>query len=98
MKEYLLQCGVPSDRILTEPESRNTMENIRNSMLLMDPETDRVGIVTNNFHLYRACAIARKAGIRNVSGIAASSTPLFLPNNMLREFLGVVKDKAEGNI
>jgi len=33
-----------------------------------------------------------------VYGIAAPSTPLYLPNNMLREVLGVVKDKAAGNI
>ena len=98
MLEYLMEKGIPGDRILTEPASRNTLENIRNSMALLDPDRDRVGIVTNNFHLYRGCAIARKAGIRHVSGLAAPSKLLYLPNNMLREFFGVVKDRLAGNI
>lgn len=98
MRDYLLKKGVPAERILMEPESRNTLENIQNSMQMIDPEADRVGIVTNNFHLFRGCAIAKKAGIRHVSGIAAPSKLLYLPNNMLREFFGVVKDALKRNI
>lgn len=98
MQQYLLEKGIPAERILTETESRSTLENIQNSMRLFDPETDRVGIVTNNFHVYRGCAIARKAGIRNVCGIAAPARALYLPNNMLREFFGVVKDVLKGNM
>ena len=98
MKEYLTGKGIPEKRILAETESRNTLENIRNSMWMFDPETDRVGIVTNNFHLYRGCSIAEKAGIRHVSGIAAPSRLLYLPNNLLREFFGVIKDRISGNI
>ena len=42
--------------------------------------------------------IAEKAGIRNVYGIAAPSKILYLPNNMFREFFGVVKDILRGNM
>ena len=98
MQRYLLEKGIPAERILQEAESRSTLENIENSMKLLDPETDRVGIVTNNFHVYRGCAIARRAGIRHVCGIAAPSRALFLPNNMFREFFGVVKDVLKGNM
>ena len=98
MQRYLLEKGIPAERIVMETKSRNTLENIRNSMDMLDPETDRVGIVTNNFHLYRGCAIARKAGIRYVSGIAAPSKALFLPNNLFREFFGVAKDVLKGNM
>ena len=98
MHRYLLAKGIPAERILLEAKSRSTLENIQNSMKMLDPETNRVGIVTNNFHLYRGCAIAGKAGIRHVSGIAAPSKVLFLPNNMFREFFGVVKDVLKGNM
>ena len=57
-----------------------------------------MGIVTNNFHLFRGMRIARKAGIVNVCGIAADSNPLYLPNNMVRESLGLAKDFLAGNI
>ena len=50
-----------------------------------------VGIITNDFHLFRAKQIARKYGLDNVCGIAAKSTPVYLPNNMLREFLAEIK-------
>ena len=98
MKEYLIRQGIGPERILTESESENTKENMIYSQQFFDPEQDRVGIVTNNFHVYRACALARKSGIRHVSGVPADSTALYLPNNMLREFMGVMKDYACGNI
>ena len=98
MRDYLVAKGIAEERILTEAESASTLENIQNSMKLLDPETDSVGIVTNDFHLYRGTGIARKAGIRHVSGIAAPSLPLYFPNNMLREFFGVVKDTLKGNM
>ena len=64
----------------------------------MDGAAPRVGIVTNDFHVYRALCVARKAGLANCCGIAAYSTPSFLPNNLLRESLGIVKDFVAGNI
>ncbi len=98
MKAYLIGKGISDRRILMEAESHTTKENIRNSMTLLDPESDRVGIVTNNFHLYRGCGIARKSGISHVCGICAESKPLYLANNLLREFFGVVKDKLAGDL
>ena len=96
MQKYLVSCGVPEDRILLEEKAENTEQNIRYSLPFFDPEENTVGIVTNDFHVYRGTMIAKKAGIRHVSGIAAGSNPLYLPNNMLREFFGVVKDTLKG--
>ncbi|MDO4619335.1 MAG: YdcF family protein [Lachnospiraceae bacterium] len=98
MKNYLVEKGIAEERILMEDRSRNTIENIRFSMKLFDPEKDTVGIVTNNFHIYRSVSIAKKQGLGKVSGIAAKSTPYYLPTNLLREFFGVVKDKIKGNM
>ena len=59
---------------------------------------DRVAIVTNDYHLFRGMAIARKQGIAHVSGIAAGATPWYLPNNMARESFGLAKDFVFGNL
>ncbi len=98
MQEYLIKKGIDKERIRIEYESRNTIENISNSLKLYDIKDKKVGIVTNNFHLYRAVAIAKKQGIKNVYGISAYSTPYYLPNNALRETVGILKDTLFGNM
>lgn len=57
-----------------------------------------VGIVTNNFHVFRAVQIAKVQGLERVCGIAADSDALYLPNNVLRECCGVLKDWIMKNI
>lgn len=98
MKEYLMNAGIAEERILTEPLSKNTYENLVFSSKLMDSANSRVVIVTNNFHVFRALQIAKKQGYGNVDGLAASSATNFLPNNLLREFVGVLKDFLVGNM
>jgi len=56
-----------------------------------------VGLVTNGFHLYRACAEARKAGFSLVVGIGAGNGPPgLLPYHMAREFMTIVNDTMQG--
>ena len=97
MKKYLVNKGIEEERIILEDTSRNTYENINNSAQFINKES-KVAIVTNNFHLFRAMTIAKKAGFKNVYGITAHSSPLYLPNNMLREFIGILKDFVFGNL
>lgn len=98
MRQYLVDIGIDGERILMEDRSTNTMENLVFSSNLLDKQSDRVVIVTNNFHMFRALQIAEKQGYARVEGLAASSVVSFLPNNLLREFLGVVKDFFVGNM
>ena len=98
MSEYLLKNGIDKSRIILENESRNTVENIKYSKLLMEESYESVGIVTNNFHVFRAVQIAKAQGLNGVCGIAAQSNLLYLPNNGLRECLGILKDWVMGNI
>lgn len=98
MAEYLLEKGIEENRILLEDESRNTVENIKNSKRLIKEPYHGVGIVTNNFHMFRAVQIAKVQGLQNVSGIAADSNVLYLPNNVLRECCGILKDWIFKNI
>ncbi len=98
MAKYLIEHGISAERILLEDQSTNTVENVRYSQRLMETTYKSVGIVTNNFHLYRAVEIAKKQGLQGVCGIAAKSTPLYLPNNLLRECIGVMKDWVMGHL
>ena len=98
MRQYLVNSGISDERILVEDSSTNTMENLVFSGRLLDKSSDRVVIVTNNFHMFRALQIAQKQGYENVEGLAASSVMALLPNNLFREFLGVMKDFLVGNL
>ena len=90
MAEYLMGQGISEDRILLEQESKTTQQNIEYSRKLME-EGASVGLVTNNFHMYRALRIAKKQGLTDVCGIVADSTNLYLPSNLFREFFAMVK-------
>ncbi len=104
MKRWLVDRGIDGGRILEEGRSRDTSENIRFSMEVLQEEIGRdpaaltIGIVTNDFHVFRGTAIAKKLGLPNACGIAAHSNPYYLPQNMLREFFGVLKDLLAGNM
>ncbi len=98
MRQYLVDAGISDERILTEDRSTNTAENLAFSGRLLDASGDRVVIVTNNFHMFRALKIAEKQGYKNTEGLAASAVAGLVPNNLLREFLGVVKDFVMGNL
>ena len=98
MRGWFLDAGIESERILTEKESVNTYENIIFSGELFDRAEERVVLVTSNFHVFRAVQIAQKQGYAHVEGLAANSYAAMLPNNMLREFFGVVKDFIVGNL
>ena len=98
MADYLIGKGITADRIIIENRSTTTTENMKNAAELFDTTNSTTAIVTNNFHLFRSMRIAKKQGIKNVSGIAADSTLLYLPNNLLREFCGICKDFLFGNM
>lgn len=98
MYDYLVEKGISRDRIIREDQSKNTFQNLTFSAQYLDREKERVGVVSNNFHIFRAVRIARKAGYEQVYGIAARGEPFLQCNNMMREFFGVMKDWAVGNI
>lgn len=97
MYDYLVGAGIAPDRILLEEASRNTRENLEYSGRLLNRQENTVVLVTNNFHMFRALRLADGAGYEHVQGLSASAYPWTLPNNLLREFMGVVKDFMVGH-
>lgn len=91
MSDYLIKKGIKKERIILEDKSTTTKENLQYSSKYFDKNNDTIGIVTNNFHLFRATYIAKKLELKNLYGIASKSRIKNLPNNLLREFFAVLK-------
>ncbi len=91
MAGYLMEHGIEKERIRLENTSTTTWENLKFSAVIIGDLTKPVAVVTNNFHLYRALKIGRRAGYQNLQGIAARSNSLFQVNYMVREFFAVLK-------
>ncbi len=64
MKNYLTHKGISPERIILEDKATNTIENIKNSMrLLENTEWDALAVVTTNFHLPRAEYLCSRLGV-----------------------------------
>ncbi|MCD8370065.1 MAG: YdcF family protein [Clostridiales bacterium] len=105
MRDYLLAAGVSEERLILEEQARNTAENLKYSKEILDqkmggadPDYERVGILTSNFHLFRARRIAAKLGMENVQGIASGSDPVLLVHFCVRDGIAILKDRVLGNL
>ena len=90
MRRYALEKGIPDEHILVESASTSTLENMRFSRELMDEDfgegSYRCIFLTNNYHVFRAGIIARKAGLR-IDGIGSKTALYYLFNAVLREYI-----------
>jgi uncharacterized SAM-binding protein YcdF (DUF218 family) len=98
IRNELSKRGIEKDRILIEDRSTATAENIAFSKMMMDDPNASVGLITNNYHVFRAERIARAAGLENVHGIAAEYTGYTLFHYMIREAVCIVVDFLRGNL
>jgi uncharacterized SAM-binding protein YcdF (DUF218 family) len=98
MERYLLQRGVPQERIIKEEASTSTYENLVFSKAILDNRFSRpykTVIVTNAFHMYRAGFLAKRVGVdaaRYHAGMLWRSVPV----NYSRECLAVLKTWVAG--
>ncbi len=97
MYNVLVSRGIDKDRLLLEDASTNTNENIRFSLELMEDDAS-FGVVTNNFHVFRAVKIAETVSNRDVSGISARYRDALWLHYMARESVGIFKDTLLGNM
>lgn len=97
MQRELIAAGIAPERIFMEDQSTSTAENMAFSKKWIDPD-DSVGLVTNNFHVFRSVKIAEKAGYTNVSGLAAEYTGPTLPHYMVREAICLIVEFVRGTI
>ena len=91
MRDYLMENGVPQESILMDDTSVNTRQNIRNAAeLLKEYDAQRVLIVTSDYHLPRAMALAQDEGL-DATGIGAKTLPQYWLKNYGREGLSWIK-------
>ncbi len=86
MRDYLVSLGVPPEQVRTDTVSASTRENIRMAGDLLPEGASRVLVVTSDYHLPRALAIARDAGLE-AQGIGAPTLPEWWIKNHFREVL-----------
>ena len=92
MKQYLMERGVPERNIMTDPNSFNTNQNLKNaSALLKDLSGIRkVLIVTSDYHVPRSLALARDLGF-DAAGMGSPCKPEYWLKNHAREVLAWCK-------
>lgn len=89
--DTLTVLGIDRNRILLEDKSESTRENLSFSYAMIKPEAACV-VVTNGFHMYRTLKLAENIGITHISGLAATSEPILLPNYYVREFFALIQN------
>lgn len=101
MKRYLMEQGIPEERILKEDKSVNTFQNIKFSKAVIrehcKEEDVKVAFATTNYHVFRGYILSKKNGL-NAKGISAKTKWYFFPNAFLREFVGLLVDRYKTHI
>ena len=98
IRDELVRRGVDPSRIRMEDRSTDTRENMLYSKALIGRDDAAVGIVTNNFHIWRSLRLARRAGFTNVHGIAAEYTGPTLLHFMVREAVAIAAAFLRGRL
>ena len=98
MYEYLCKAGVDAGRLRKEDRSTTTWENLKFSNELLPLHTEPVGIISNDFHIYRAVQMARRQGYEDVCGIPSPSDAVMQPHYVLREAFAVLAATARGKM
>ena len=91
MSRYLEQkYHIARDQMILEDKSTSTELNLKNSKPLLEQHhftlDQPIAIVTSDFHIPRAVAIAKKQGYTQVYGVAAETPLATRYNAWLREY------------
>ena len=85
--------GIEESRIWMEDKATNTRENIRFSLDLIEEKTglrpEQIGLVSSEYHLYRAGLLARAENITSYGIPARTSWVTLRINYFLREIVAV---------
>lgn len=93
MYNTLVSWNVSEDRIWMEDQSTNTLENLSNSLDVIEARTgvrpEKIGLISSEYHLFRAGEFAKDAGVTPVGIPAVTRNPLLRFNYYLREIVAV---------
>ena len=95
MFNELTARGIPARRLWLEDRSTSTWENLSYSMALIEEKTGArpscVGIISNEFHMFRAGLMAKEMDLEMVGIPAKTSWVSLRINYFVREIVGVWK-------
>jgi uncharacterized SAM-binding protein YcdF (DUF218 family) len=99
MAAYLIEHGIPEDKILLEDTSTTTLENLKNSKAIIEAQEGRkyTVLVTSNYHVYRALRYCRKIGLK-CTGVGSRVAPYYWPSALIREYIAVHAEKKHALI
>ena len=99
MRDYLLDQGIDPTRIHTETRSTSTEENLRFSKQIIAEHglSERIVLVTNHYHSYRAGLHAEAEGFETVFHVGAPPIWYLLVQSWTREWLGICHLWVFGN-
>ena len=96
MRGWLLERGVPPEDVIAETASFNTRENRAYARAIMQERgLSQALVVTSDYHVARALALCRQAGIE-ATGKGSPSKPEYFIKNHIREGLSWIKLWLEG--
>ena len=99
-KEYLINQGLEADRILIEPNARDTIQNFQYSCKVLSeyyncPQSQILNsdvlIVTSFFHLARSQRLARRMGFTRTTGLGSRTPAIKLLDAYSREICAYIK-------
>jgi len=100
MQTWLTAQGVAPDRILLEDRSESTRENLANSFEIIAADggdvTEGVGIVTSEYHLYRAKRMAEALGAKPIGVAAKTELVVMRINYFIREAVAAAYMRVAG--
>ena len=88
MINELTSMGIAPERLIPEDRSTSTLENIKFSRELIPEDDCTIGIVTANYHMFRALQLVKKYFGKSASAVVAYRDNWFwLPHYFVREFI-----------
>lgn len=95
MCAWLVERGVEPERVIQEPHSFNTRENLENARAIMQANgLERAIVITSDYHVARALALCRDVGI-DATGKGSPSKVEYFVRNHLREGVSWIKYVVE---
>ena len=93
--DHLTAMGIDGERIWLEDKATSTIENFRYSIALIEEKTgavpERVTVLSNEFHLFRASVMASDCGLTADFVAAPTSKPLIRVSYTIREIFALWK-------
>lgn len=105
MRDYLIEKGLPPERVVAENASTSTEENFSFSLELLQQygfdENTPIVYVSNAFHCYRAGCYAKRAGFTQVTSLPSATPwrsvlPCYLREALALAYYWVFKTSSSG--